>query len=250
VFAKYFPGIAAQVKAGNPSPMAPGDYVTLKNDIYSMTASMGLPKGFITDETIGNLVAANRNLGDIGTSIDQAKAAAATSNPATLALMKANYGVDINTSGGLGALAAFYLDPSHPLYGPDSANNTFNAANIGAEAQGMGFANIDKSQLLQVAQKGGTAASAMSGLENAAPLTSLEKPLAGSGANALETVAGGTVGAQALGVATAAQQKNVIGAGEARVGASSGGGGFGATERGSSLGSASQQGAKDDQMGG
>jgi hypothetical protein len=250
IFAKYFPGIKAQMAAGNQSPMSIQDYVSFKQDVNGMTSSLGLPKGFVTDEDIGSMVASNMTLSDVGTRISQAENAATSSNPQTLALMKSLYGVDVTTAAGKGALTGYFLNPSSPLYGPNDAQNTFNAANVGALAQGLGYQNLDKSQLLAAAQTGGTVSSEKGGLEANAPLLGLEKPLAGSNANALETVAPGTVLAQGLNQATGAQQRNIIGAGEARGAAGSGGGGFGTESRGLGVGSASEGGAKSDPMGG
>lgn len=250
IFAKYFPGIKAQMVAGNQSPMSMQDYVSFKADVAGMTADMGLPKGFVTDEDIGSMVASNMTLSDVGTRISQAENAATSSNPETLSLMKSLYGVDVNTAAGKGALTGYFLNPSSPLYGPNDAQNTFNAANVGALAQGMGYQNLDKSQLLAAAQTGGTVASEKAGLESNAQLVPLESSLANSDANALQTVAPGTVLAQGLNQATAAQQRDIVGAGEARAGAGSGGGGFSTEGRGLGVGSASEGGATNDPMGG
>jgi len=244
-FAKAFPGIVAQIQAGVP-PMAPSDYVTFKKNVNSMAQMVGLPPGFITDDTIGKMVASNMNLNDLSNRISAAQTAVQSADPNVLNQLSSLYHINLNKSSVQGALTGYFLDPNHPLYGPEGAANTFNAANIGASAARLGYGTQDPNELMKAAQMGATAPNALSGLESKATLLPLENPTLEG--NPLATAGTGATEASALGLASGLQQRQLTAASQTREASGSGGGGFSPSARGTAVGSGSQQGAKGDVM--
>ena len=147
IFAKYFPGIRAQMDAGNQSPMSISDYVSLKNDINSFS-SQYLPPGFVTDDMIGKMVASNINLSDWEARITAAESAAQGANPDVVKLMNQWYGSGTTAK----MLNAYYLNPQQALQSATGIENQVTSAQLGGGLEKAGFSTIDKSQLMGLAQ--------------------------------------------------------------------------------------------------
>jgi hypothetical protein len=248
-FKARFPGMA-QLEAQGLS-ISPAAYVSAESGYMSAATAAGLPAGSITAAEAGTLIGNNVSVPEFSqritdAAVDAGKAAA--SNPDVVASMKSMYGV-----GGPGDLTSFFLNPTNTV---NQLNQKTQAAQISGAAQAAGFNPLSVATATTLAQQAGNPSGSLSqasldtAMSGEAPLLALARPLVGSDANALETVSQGALEAQALNVATAAQQRDIVGAGEARAGAGSGGGGFSTEGRGLGVGSASEGGATNDPMGG
>jgi len=238
-FAERYPGIKQAEANGEYVPTV-GEYLSYEQTAKGLAATYGLPAGFMNSAEIGDLI----GRGVDPTSLQNRIVAAGTAvkgavTPEAAAYLDSQYGIK------QGDLAAAFLNPDNAL---PLLQNKVTAAQIGGSAQRLGYGTIDKNAALAAAQQGMTAGGAQSSLESSAPLLTLEhSTLSG---NPLGTAAPGAVAAQALNEATAAQQRQLTAASQARDASGSGGGGFSPGGRGTAVGSGSESGARGDVMGG
>lgn len=233
-FANRFPGIVAQQKAGVPVT-SPGDYVNYEHYAYATAHAAGLPAGLLNSEVIGNLIASHVDQQELSDRITKGYQAVAETLPETRKYMKDTFNVDE------GHLAAYFLDPARAT--PFLLQQA-TAAQIGGAGVAAGFTEggLPGALTLKAAQLGVTAAQgaqALSG-ETATELALTRGQLgqpAGPGTIGEETLAKSAL------IQDEASRRAVQLAQETRKAPLEGGGGFGATQRGSAVGAVGEQGA-------
>lgn len=242
MYQQRFPGMKALEAQG--LAISPSQYVSAETNFIQTAQAAGFN---LTADEAGQLIGGNVSPTEFNERVSDAAMAAQgakTANPDVVAAMKSYYGVTD------GDLTRFFLDPQG---GTAAMNQRVIAAQIGGGAAAEGFNPLSEATSMSLAQQMGPQSGPLN-QESVNSQFSQEAnllPLATKGLNAgSATVDQGSLAAQALGTATGAQQQAILKAGQLRAGTSSGGGGYGATTRGSALGSASEQGAKNDQMGG
>ena len=247
MFQQRFPGMAALEKQG--LSISPAAYVAAESGYMAAATAAGLPSGTITPAEAGVLIGNNVSQTEFNQRISDAAVdagTAAASNPDVVKALQAQ-GI------GPGDLTSFFLNPEYTV---NQINQKTQAGQIGGAAMAAGFNPLAASTALGLAQEAGnpagngTLSQSQLNQQFSQESTLLHLSDKNASANALNTVDQGALAAQALGVATGAQARDITGALQARQGAASGGGGWGATQRGSAIGSASEQGAKGDVMGG
>ncbi len=245
MFQQRFPGMAALEKKG--LSITPAAYVAAESGYMAAATAAGLPSGTITPAEAGVLIGNNVSQTEFNqrisdAAVDAGKAAA--SNPDVVKALQAQ-GI------GPGDLTSFFLNPEYTV---NQINQKTQAGQIGGAAMAAGFNPLAASTALGLAQEAGNPAGNLSqsqlNQQFSQESTLLHLSDQNASANAQNTVDQGALAAQALGVATGAQARDITGALQARQGAASGGGGWGTTQRGSAIGSGSEQGAKGDVMGG
>ena len=245
MFQQRFPGMAALEKKG--LSITPAAYVAAESGYMAAATAAGLPSGTITPAEAGVLIGNNVSQTEFNQRISDAAVdagTAAASNPDVVKALQAQ-GI------GPGDLTSFFLNPEYTV---NQINQKTQAGQIGGAAMAAGFNPLAASTALGLAQEAGNPAGNLSqsqlNQQFSQESTLLHLSDQNASANAQNTVDQGALAAQALGVATGAQARDITGALQARQGAASGGGGWGATQRGSAIGSGSEQGAKGDVMGG
>lgn len=245
MFQQRFPGMAALEKQG--LSITPAAYVAAESGYMAAATAAGLPSGTITPAEAGVLIGNNVSQTEFNQRISDAAVdagTAAASNPDVVKALQAQ-GI------GPGDLTSFFLNPEYTV---NQINQKTQAGQIGGAAMAAGFNPLAASTALGLAQEAGNPAGNLSqsqlNQQFSQESTLLHLSDENASANAQNTVDQGALAAQALGVATGAQARDITGALQARQGAASGGGGWGATQRGSAIGSGSEQGAKGDVMGG
>ena len=245
MFQQRFPGMAALEKQG--LSITPAAYVAAESGYMAAATAAGLPSGTITPAEAGVLIGNNVSQIEFNQRISDAAVdagTAAASNPDVVKALQAQ-GI------GPGDLTSFFLNPEYTV---NQINQKTQAGQIGGAAMAAGFNPLASATALGLAQEAGNPAGNLSqsqlNQQFSQESTLLHLSDQNASANALNTVDQGALAAQALGVATGAQARDITGALQARQGAASGGGGWATTQRGTGLGSASEQGAKGDQMGG
>ena len=245
MFQQRFPGMAALEKQG--LSITPAAYVAAESGYMAAATAAGLPSGTITPAEAGVLIGNNVSQTEFNQRISDAAVdagTAAASNPDVVKALQAQ-GI------GPGDLTSFFLNPEYTV---NQINQKTQAGQIGGAAMAAGFNPLAASTALGLAQEAGNPAGNLSqsqlNQQFAQESTLLHLSDQNASANAQNTVGQGALAAQALGVATGAQARDITGALQARQGAASGGGGWGTTQRGSAIGSGSEQGAKGDVMGG
>ena len=245
MFQQRFPGMAALEKQG--LSITPAAYVAAESGYMAAATAAGLPSGTITPAEAGVLIGNNVSQTEFNQRISDAAVdagTAAASNPDVVKALQAQ-GI------GPGDLTSFFLNPEYTV---NQINQKTQAGQIGGAAMAAGFNPLAASTALGLAQEAGNPAGNLSqsqlNQQFSQESTLLHLSDKNASANAANTVDQGALAAQALGVATGAQARDITGALQARQGAASGGGGWGTTQRGSAIGSGSEQGAKGDVMGG
>lgn len=145
-FQQAFPGIIQQIKNGQ-APMSPADYVAFKQGVLDFSSQYGIPKGFISDGDIANMVGQGWTFKDFETRMGIAfnnSAQALVNNPEAMNILDQWYGI----KPGSGALAAFFLDPHKTVALLQQATT---AAQAGASAQTAGYQPLDQKTLMSLA---------------------------------------------------------------------------------------------------
>ena len=245
-YALAFPGNAILMQEGKPIV----DENTYKSTITAyqgVAQQYGLPAGFLTPQTMGNLIAHQVSTTEFQQRVQNGYSVAANAPVETRNLLNQYYGIDT------GALAAYYLDPTNAA---TTLTKQTQAAVYGTEAVATGFGNLNPTQAEGLAalnlndQNGNVAASsAAAGFAKAATLTPLEHAAVGQRGQATvnqqqlvdyafpgQNAAGGTDPAQ-----EDAALKLALGA---RAAGLSGGGGYNTGAKGTSVGRVNTAGAQ------
>jgi hypothetical protein len=243
-FKQRFPGMAALEAKG--ISITPAAYVSAESGYMSAASAAGLAPGSITAQEAGVLIGNNVSVPEFNQRVSDAAldaGTAAASNPDVVKAL-AVQGI------GPGDLTSFFLNPAYTV---NQINQKTQAGQIGGAAMAAGFNPLSASTALGLAQQAGNPSGSLSQatlnqeFAQESNIKDLTKQTESS--NELNTVGQGAEEAQALGVATGAQNRDIMGALQARAGAASGGGGWTATKRGTGIGSGSEQGAAGDVMG-
>lgn len=239
IMSQAFPGIFAQMAAGQ-DPMSPSEYVQFKQDVVSMAQDSGLPPGFITQQDIGQMVGGGMTLNDLGTRISDAQQALQSMNPDTAAALKSYYGISPTN----GALVAYALNPSHPLFANgQSLQDVFQSAEVAGSGTAEGFGLLPQAQTMQaVTEAGVTGTEASSEFNRMAPQLALTHGYGALG-EGVGSVSTGQLADVALGIGGAAPQEALLQAAQKRASSVSGGGGYTPSARGTGVGSARETGS-------
>jgi len=265
-FIQQFPGFAAAnqnlINSGN-AAMSVAQYQSYQTTAEQLAQAAGLPPGFINKENIGILAGNNVSTNELTARLNDATALAINSTPEQQAMFNQYFGLsyaqqeqandpmsfgqgatgNFNPSGSgqltTGQIAALVLDPevAEPLI-----KQQITAAQIGGSFSTAGLSGIDAATALKLSQAGVTQAQGQSAAQQLgvyAPLTSARPGEGGEAAQGVVTsdqLATGNL----LGDTTAQrQEQQAIEVGKQ---AFSGGGGYVANARGTSVGSSNSAG--------
>lgn len=235
-FAARFPGIIQQQQQGGPVTSV-ADYLSYEQQIAATARAAGLPPGFVTPQTIGNLIANHVDPQEFSDRVTKAYQAVAEENPEVKQYFKQTFGVDE------GHLASYFLDPEHAL---PLLQAQATAAQIGGAGMEAGFRPISGAQAMELARAGVDQQQALAGFKNVSGLLPLATGLLGHVAGSPETVTQSQlVGAQFLGDQPDVRAVQL--AQESRKAPFSGGGGYGQTQRGTAAGGVGDVGARSPQ---
>ena len=139
------PGFAERVQNGFPG-MTVSDYFTYKATVQAQAKAAGFPKGFVSNDEIGALVANNVSADEVSARINDAFATAQNAPPEITKALQDYYHV------GPGGVAAYFLDPTKAT---DVLHQQATAAIIGGEGAIAGFGEVSAADALRFAKASG-----------------------------------------------------------------------------------------------
>ena len=143
IYFQRFPGNLERVKQGLP-PLAENVYISYENSMYETARQYGLPRGTITPQVIGNLIANRVSPSEFNQRVQQGYVAVEKADPAVKQQLQTMFGVTP------GQLAHYFLDPKNAA---DKITQQVQAAKYGAEAKMAGFdSQMSAQQAMGLAQ--------------------------------------------------------------------------------------------------